>query len=161
MPSFDTVCEAEMTKVKNGVDNTAKEIATRFDFKGTSASVELKDKEFTLIGDADFHLSQIEDVLRNKLTKQEVDVRFLDIGDVQKVGGDKVKVVIKVRNGIETDVSKKIQRQIKDSKIKVQAAIQGDAIRVTGAKRDDLQAAMALIKKDNPDIPLSFNNFRD
>ena len=161
MPSFDTVCEAEMTKVKNGVDNTAKEIATRFDFKGTSASVELKDKEITLIGDADFQLTQIEDVLRNKLTKQEVDVRFLDIGDVQKVGGDKVKVVIKVRNGIETDVSKKIQRQIKDSKIKVQAAIQGDAIRVTGAMRHDLQAAMALIKKDNPDIPLSFNNFRD
>jgi uncharacterized protein YajQ (UPF0234 family) len=161
MPSFDTVCEAEMTKVKNGVDNTAKEIATRFDFKGTSASVELKDKEITMIGDADFQLTQIEDVLRNKLTKQEVDVRFLDIGDLQKVGGDKVKIVIKVRNGIETEVSKKIQRQIKDSKLKVQAAIQGDAIRVTGAKRDDLQAAMALIKKENPDMPLSFNNFRD
>ena len=161
MPSFDTVCEAEMTKVKNGVENTSKEITTRFDFKGTSASIELKDKDITLIGDAQFQLDQIQDVLRNKLTKQDVDIRFLDVGDTQKIGGDKVKLVITVRNGIETEVSKKIQRQIKDSKIKVQAAIQGDAIRVTGAKRDDLQAAMALIKKDNPDIPLSFNNFRD
>jgi len=161
MPSFDTVCEAELTEVKNGVDNTAKEIATRFDFKGTSASVEIKDKEITLIGDADFQLSQIKDVLNNKLTKRYVDIRFLDIGDVQKAGGDKVKQVIKVRNGIESDVAKKIQRIIKDSKIKVQAAIQGDAVRVTGAKRDDLQAAMALIRKEVPDLPLSFNNFRD
>jgi len=161
MPSFDTVCEAELTEVKNGVDNTAKEIATRFDFKGTSASVEIKDKEITLIGDADFQLTQIKDVLNNKLTKRNVDIRFLDIGDVQKVGGDKVKQVIKVRNGIESDAAKKIQRVIKDSKIKVQAAIQGDAVRVTGAKRDDLQAAMALIRKEMPDLPLSFNNFRD
>jgi uncharacterized protein YajQ (UPF0234 family) len=143
------------------VDNTAKEIGTRFDFKGTSASIELKDKEITLIGDADFQIQQIEDVLHSKLTKRGVDVRFLDKGDVTKIGGDKVKLVIKVRNGIETEVSKKIQRLIKDSKIKVQAAIQGDAVRVTGAKRDDLQAAMALIKKDVPDVPLSFNNFRD
>ena len=161
MPSFDTVCEAEMTKVKNGVENTSKEITTRFDFKGTSASIELKDKDITLIGDAEFQLDQIQDVLRNKLTKQDVDIRFLDVGDTQKIGGDKVKLVITVRNGIETEVSKKIQRQIKDSKMKVQAAIQGEAIRVTGAKRDDLQGAMALIKKENPDIPLSFNNFRD
>ncbi|MBI2751228.1 MAG: YajQ family cyclic di-GMP-binding protein [Burkholderiales bacterium] len=161
MPSFDTVCEADLVKVKNGVENSSKEIATRFDFKGTSAAISLKDKEITLIGDAEFQLDQIQDVLRNKLTKQEVDVRFLDVGDVQKMGGDKVKVVIKVRNGIETEVSKKIQRLIKDSKIKVQAAIQGDAVRVTGAKRDDLQAAMALIRKDIADLPLSFNNFRD
>jgi uncharacterized protein YajQ (UPF0234 family) len=161
MPSFDTVCEPDLTEVKNGVDNTAKEIGTRFDFKGTSASIELKDKEITLIGDADFQLQQIQDVLHSKLTKRNVDVRFLDKGDVQKIGGDKVKQVIKVRNGIETEVGKKIQRLIKDSKIKVQAAIQGDAVRVTGAKRDDLQAAMALIKKDVSDVPLSFNNFRD
>jgi uncharacterized protein YajQ (UPF0234 family) len=161
MPSFDTVCEPDLTEVKNGVENTAKEITTRFDFKGTSAKIEIKDKEITLIGDAEFQLDQIEDVLRNKLTKQEVDVRFLDRGDVQKMGGDKVKQVIKVRNGIETEVGKKIQRIIKDSKLKVQAAIQGDAVRVTGAKRDDLQAAMALIKKEVADLPLSFNNFRD
>lgn len=161
MPSFDTVCEADLVKVKNAVDNSAKEIATRFDFKGTSAAIELKDKEITVIGDADFQLDQIADVLRNKLTKQEVDVRFLDFGDLQKMGGDKVKRVIKVRNGIESELAKKIQRLIKDSKMKVQAAIQGDAVRVTGTKRDDLQAAMALIRKDVADIPLSFNNFRD
>ena len=158
MPSFDTVCEANLVDVKNGVDNTIKEISTRFDFKGTSASIEIKDKEITMIGDADFQLTQILDVLRNKLTKRNVDVRFLDMGDVQKMGGDKVKQIIKVRNGIETEMSKKIQRLIKDSKLKVQAAIQGDAVRVTGAKRDDLQAAMALIKKDIADVPLSFNN---
>jgi cyclic-di-GMP-binding protein len=161
MPSFDTVCEANLPEVKNAVENTAKEIATRFDFKGTAAAVELKEKDITLIGDAEFQLTQIEDILRNKLTKRSVDVRFLDKGDVQKIGGDKVKQVIKVRNGIETETSKKIQRMIKDSKLKVQAAIQGDAVRITGAKRDDLQAAMALIKKDVPDMPLSFNNFRD
>jgi len=161
MPSFDTVCEANLVEVKNGVDNTAKEIATRFDFKNTPAAIEIKDKEITLIGNADFQLAQIEDILRNKLTKRGVDVRFLDLGEVQKIGGDKVKRVIKVRNGIETEMSKKIQRLIKDSKLKVQAAIQGDAVRISGAKRDDLQAAMALIKKDIADLPLSFNNFRD
>ena len=161
MPSFDTVCEAELVDVKNGVENTAKEIATRFDFKGTSASIEIKDKEITLIGDAEFQLTQIEDVLRNKLTKRNVDVRFLDAGDVQKMGGDKVKQVIKVRNGIESELGKKIQRLIKDSKLKVQAAIQGDSVRVTGAKRDDLQAAMALLRKEISGVPISFNNFRD
>ena len=161
MPSFDTVCEANLVKVKNGVENTTKEITTRFDFKGTSAKIEIKDKEITLIGDAEFQLDQIEDVLRNKLTKQEVDVRFLDKGDVQKMGGDKVKVVSKVRNGIEAELSKKIQRLLKDSKLKVQASIQEEKVRVTGAKRDDLQAAMALIRKEVTDIPLSFDNFRD
>ncbi len=161
MPSFDTVCEPNLVEVKNAVENAAKEIGTRFDFKGTGASIELKDKEITLIGDADFQLVQIDDILRAKLTKRSVDVRYLDVGDVQKIGCDKVKQVIKVREGIATEDSKKIQRLIKDSKIKVQASIQGDAVRVTGAKRDDLQAAMAMIKKDMADIPLSFNNFRD
>lgn len=161
MPSFDTVCEADFVEVKNAVENSAKEIGTRFDFKGTSAGVELKDKEITMFGDADFQLVQVEDILRAKLTKRNVDVRFLDKGSVQKIGGDKVKQVIKVRNGIEQDLAKKIQKIIKDSKMKVQAAIQGDAVRITGAKRDDLQAAMALLKKDVTDVPLSFNNFRD
>ncbi|MEY4676902.1 MAG: hypothetical protein RLZZ470_1409 [Pseudomonadota bacterium] len=161
MPSFDTVCEADVVEVKNAVENTAKEITTRFDFKGTSAAIELKDKDITLIGDSDFQLQQIDDILRNKLAKRNVDVRFLDKGDVQKMGGDKVKQVIKVRNGIATEDAKKIQRIIKDSKLKVQAAIQGESVRVTGAKRDDLQAAMALIRKDMTDLPLSFDNFRD
>lgn len=161
MPSFDTVCEANLVEVKNAVENAAKEISTRFDFKGTSAAIELKDKEITLYGDAEFQLDQVEDILRNKLTKRNVDVRFLDKGAVQKIGGDKVKQVVKVRNGIESEAAKKIQKLIKDSKLKVQAAIQGDAVRVTGAKRDDLQTAMALIRKDITDIPVDFNNFRD
>ncbi len=161
MPSFDTVCEAKMVDVKHAVENTSKEISTRFDFKGTPAAIDLKDKDITLTGNADFQLKQIEDVLRNKLTKQNVDVRFLDIGDVQKIGGDKVKVLIKVRDGIETELAKKMQRIIKDSKIKVQAAIQDGKLRVSGAKRDDLQATMALLKKEIADIPLGFDNFRD
>jgi cyclic-di-GMP-binding protein len=161
MPSFDTVCEPNLVEVKNAVDNATKEIGTRFDFKGTSAALEIKDKEITLFGDAEFQLQQVEDLLNGKLAKRNVDVRFLDKGSVQKVGGDKVKQVIKVRNGIESEQAKKIHKAIKDSKLKVQAAIQGDAVRVTGAKRDDLQAAMALIRKEVPDLPLSFNNFRD
>lgn len=161
MPSFDTVCEPNMVEVRNAVDTSAKEIGTRFDFKGTSAAIELKDKDITMFGDADFQLTQVEDVLRAKLTKRNVDVRFLDIGKVEKIGGDKVKQVIKVKNGIATEDAKKITRLVKDSKLKVQASIQGDAVRITGAKRDDLQAAMAFLKTDMPDLPLSFDNFRD
>ncbi len=161
MPSFDTVLEADLVKVKNSVENTAKEIGTRFDFKGTAAAIELKDKEITLIGDSDFQLDQINDILRNKMTKSGVDVRFLNAGKAEKIGGDKVKQLIKVRNGIETEQAKKISQLIKSSKVKVQASIQGDAVRVTGAKRDDLQAAMAMIRAELPDMPLSFNNFRD
>ena len=161
MPSFDTVCDPDMVEVKNAVENAAKEIGTRFDFKGTSAGIELKDKEITLLGDAEFQLQQVEDILRNKLTKRNVDVRFLDKGAVQKIGGDKVKQVVKVRSGIAGEDAKKIQRLIKDSKLKVQAAIQGDSVRVTGAKRDDLQAVMALLRKDMAELPLSFDNFRD
>ncbi len=161
MPSFDTVLEADFVEVKNAVENAAKEIGTRFDFKGTSAAIELKDKEITMYGDAEFQLQQVEDILRNKLTKRSVDVRFMDVQTPQKIGGDKLKQAVKIKNGIESDLAKKIQKLIKDSKMKVQAAIQGDAVRVTGAKRDDLQAAMALIRKELPDHPLSFNNFRD
>ena len=161
MPSFDTVLEADFVEVKNAVDNSSKEIGTRFDFKGTSAAVELKDKEITLFGDAEFQLQQVEDILRNKLTKRNVDVRFMDVQPAQKIGGDKVKQVVKIKNGIESELAKKIQKLSKDSKMKVQAAIQGDAVRITGAKRDDLQAAMALIRTELADHPLSFNNFRD
>ena len=161
MPSFDTVCEPNLVEVKNAVENTAKEIGTRFDFKGTSAGIEIKDKEITLLGDAEFQLQQVEDILRNKLTKRNVDVRFLDMGKVEKIGGDKVKQVVKVRNGIESELAKKIQKLVKESKLKLQASIQGESVRVTGAKRDDLQAAMALIRKDITDVPLSFDNFRD
>ena len=161
MPSFDTTLEADMIEVKNAVEQTLKEIGTRFDFKGTSATLELKDKDITLIGDSDFQLQQIDDILRNKLTKRKVDVRFLDAGKVEKIGGDKVKQVHKVRNGISTEDGKKIQQAIKASKMKVQAAIQDGKVRVTGAKRDDLQAAMALIRKEMSELPLGYDNFRD
>jgi uncharacterized protein YajQ (UPF0234 family) len=161
MPSFDTVCEPNMVEVKNAVENAAKEIGTRFDFKGTAAAIEIKDKEISLVGDADFQLQQIMDILVGKLAKRNVDVRFLDKGEVQKMGGDKVKQVVKVRSGIESEQAKKIQKLIKDSKVKVQAAIQGDVVRVTGAKRDDLQATMALVRKEMAELPLSFTNFRD
>src|SRR3954464_11932687 len=154
MPSFDTVCEPNLVEVRNAVDNTAKEIGTRFDFKGTSAGIELKDKQITLFGDADFQLQQVNDVLLAKLVKRNVDVRFLDRGDVQKIGGDKVKQVIRVRSGIESDMAKKIQKIVKDSKLKVQAQIQGESVRISGAKRDDLQAAMALVRKEVTDVPL-------
>ena len=161
MPSFDVVSEADMIEVKNAVEQSNKEITTRFDFKGSSAKVEQKDNELTAYADAEFQLSQVRDVLTNKLAKRKVDVRFLDAGKIEKIGGDKVKQVIKIKNGIETEDAKKIVRVIKDSKMKVQASIQGEAVRVTGAKRDDLQAAMALLRKDVPEMPLEFNNFRD
>ena len=161
MPSFDTVLEADLVKVKNAVENSAKEIGTRFDFKGTAAAIELKDKDIILTGDGDFQIDQINDILRSKLTKAGVDVRFLDLGKIEKIGGDKVRQTSKVRNGIAGEDAKKIQQLIKGSKLKVQGSIQGDAVRVTGTKRDDLQAAMALIRTEMKDLPLSFNNFRD
>ena len=162
MPSFDTVLEPNLVEVRNAIDQTAKEIGTRFDFKGSSAKVELKEKEITVWADSDFQIGQVMDVLIAKLTKRTVDIRFLDrTAKIEKIGGDKVKQLIVVKNGIDSDTAKKIQNIVKQSKIKVQAAIQGDTVRVTGTKRDDLQAAMALVRKEIPDAPLSFNNFRD
>jgi uncharacterized protein YajQ (UPF0234 family) len=161
MPSFDVVSEANQVEVKNAVDQANKEITTRFDFKGSDARVEQKERELTAYADSEFQLGQVREVLTTKMTKRNVDVRFLDLGKIEKIGGDKVKQVIKVKNGIESDAAKKIQRLIKDSKIKVQASIQGDALRVQGTKRDDLQSTIALLKKEVTDLPLEFNNFRD
>lgn len=161
MPSFDVTLEANLAELRNAVEQTGKEISTRFDFKGTSAKVEQKDRELTLFADSDFQVGQVRDVLVGKCAKRGVDVRFLDVGSVEKMGGDKVKQVIKVRHGIGAEDAKKIVRIIKDSKMKVQASIQGDAVRVVGGKRDDLQQAIALIKKEAADLPLSFGNFRD
>ncbi len=161
MPSFDVVSEANQVEVKNAVEQSNKEITTRFDFKGSDARVEQKERELTAFADSEFQLSQVRDVLTTKMSKRNVDVRFLDIGKIEKIGGDKVKQVIKIKNGIESEAAKKIQRIIKDSKTTVQASIQGDALRVTGAKRDDLQATMALLRKEVTDLPLEFNNFRD
>ena len=162
MPSFDAVLEPDLVEVRNAVDNTAKEIGTRFDFKGSSAKVELKEKALTVYADSDFQIGQVMDILTAKLTKRNVDVRYIDrSAKIEKIGGDKVKQLITVKSGIDSDTAKKIQNLIKQSKLKVQAAIQGDTVRVTGGKRDDLQTAMALIRKDVADAPLTFNNFRD
>jgi uncharacterized protein YajQ (UPF0234 family) len=163
MPSFDTKLDPNLEAVGNAADTTSKEIATRFDFKGTSAAVEFnkKDKEVVVFGDSDFQIDQVRDVLYNKLTKQKVDIRFMDVGKVEKIGGDKVKQVVTVKTGIETELAKKIVRIIKDSKLKVQASIQGDEVRVSGAKRDLLQEAIALVRKSIDEFPLQFQNFRD
>jgi uncharacterized protein YajQ (UPF0234 family) len=162
MPSFDTVLEPNLVEVRNAVDQTAKEIGTRFDFKGSSARVELKDKELTVYADSDFQISQVTDILLAKLTKRSVDIRFLDrSAKIEKIGGDKVKQLVTVKNGIDSETGKKIQSLIKQGKLKVQAAIQGDTVRITGAKRDDLQTAMAQIRQAISEVPLSFNNFRD
>jgi len=161
MPSFDVVSEPDMIEVKNALEQANKEISTRFDFKGSDARVELKEQELTMYADDDFKLSQVKDVLINKMAKRQVDVRFLKDGKKDKISGDKMKQVIEIQKGIQGDLAKKIVRVIKDNKIKVQASIQGDAVRVTGAKRDDLQATMALLRKDVPESPLTFNNFRD
>ena len=162
MPSFDAVLEPNLVEVKNAVDQAAKEIGTRFDFKGTSARVELKDKEITLYGDSDFQINQVTDVLLAKLSKRSVDARFLDReSKIEKIGGDKVKQLVIVKSGIDGETAKKLQTAVKQSKLKVQASIQGDTVRVSGGKRDDLQAAIAMIRKEIADQPLSFTNFRD
>ena len=161
MPSFDIVSEVNQVEVRNAVDQTNKEVSTRFDFKGSDARVEPAEGTLTLYADDDFKLSQVTDILTAKLTKRGVDIRALKHGDVQKVSGNKVKQIITVRVGIEQELSKKIVKLIKDSKMKVQASIQGDAVRVSGAKRDILQEAIALVKKSITDFPVQFNNFRD
>lgn len=164
MPSFDVKLEPNMVNIGHGVENSKKEVSTRFDFKGTSASVELKEKEKEIhtIGDSDFQLEQLEAVLYGKLTKQSVVISFLDKQDkIEKLGGDKVRQVYKIRNGIESDLAKKIIAAIKDSKLKVQGAIQGDTVRVTGKNRDDLQGAIAMLKKAFADKPFEYGNFRD
>lgn len=161
MPSFDVVLEANMVEVRNAIEQTNKEISTRFDFRGSDARVEQKERELTAFADSEFQLNQLKDVLTGKMTKRRVDVRFMDEGKVEKIGGDKVKQVIRIRNGLESDAAKKIVRLVKDSKLKVQASIQGDAVRVSGAKRDDLQSTIAMLKKEVTDLPLEYNNFRD
>jgi len=166
MPSFDTVIEPNLVELRNAVDQATKEIGTRFDFKGSSAQIDLNDKsakerELLLWGDSDFQLDQVRDVLLGRLSKRGVDIRFLDFSEKpQKMGGDRLKLRVAVKSGIDAESAKKIQVSIKASKLKVQGAIQGDAVRVTGTKRDDLQAAMALLRKELPDLPLSFDNFR-
>ena len=161
MPSFDIVSEADMVEVHNALDQANKEIANRFDFKGSDARIEQKERELTAFADDEFKLGQVRDVLLSKCAKRNVDVRFLDYGDPQKIGGDKMKQLVTIRHGVSGDLAKKIVRLVKDSKIKVQASIQGDTVRVSGAKRDDLQSVIALLKKEITDVPLAYKNFRD
>ncbi|HWJ04621.1 MAG TPA: YajQ family cyclic di-GMP-binding protein [Steroidobacteraceae bacterium] len=160
MPSFDIVSEVDAHEVSNAVDQAAREVSQRFDFKGTNAKFELKDSVVTLSAQADFQLKQMLEILRLKLSKRGIDVACLKV-DEPVVTGQTAKQVATLREGIETELGKKIQRQIKDSKLKVQAALQDRQVRVTGKNRDDLQAAIALVRKGEYDLPLQFTNFRD
>ena len=162
MPSFDIVMEPNMVEVRNAMDQSIKEIETRFDFKGTEAKCELNDKTVVLYGDSDFQLEQVLNVVVSKMARRNVDIRFLDLSaKPEKVGGNLLKQTIIIKCGLETDQAKKIVKTIKDEKMKVQAAIQGDSVRVSGKKRDDLQEAMAILREKVKDLPLAFNNFRD
>ena len=161
MPSFDITSEINKVELKNALEQVNKEIGTRFDFKGSDARIEEKELVLTVYADDDFKLKQVLEILTSRCAKRGVDVRAFDMQDVERAGGDKVKQSIKVRNGIETEMGKKIVRLIKDAKLKVQAGIQGEAVRIAGAKRDDLQDAIALVKKSITEVPLQFGNFRD
>ena len=163
MPSFDITCQANAVELKNAVETANKEIANRFDFKGSDARFELKEKEHEIIAFADdeFKLGQVRDVLMAKMSKRGVDVRFLKPGDPEKIGGDKMKQAIEVKNGVDQELAKKIVKMIKDAKVKVTASIQGDVVRVTGSKKDDLQAAIQLVRSGVTDVPLKYENFRD
>ncbi len=161
MPSFDITSEVDKVELHNAVDQANKEIGNRFDFKGSDARVEQGENLLTLYADDEFKLDQVVDVLTGKMAKRNVDVRFLDRGEIQKVSGNKVKQEVKVKNGIATEDAKKIVKLFKDSKLKVQASIQGDSVRVSGAKRDTLQEAIVLARKEMSELPLAFGNFRD
>jgi len=164
MPTFDITSEADMVALKNAIDVSGRQITNRYDFKGTSANVELneKDKVVTLFGDSDFQLDQIKDILFPALEKKEPDSsKRLEAQDVQKVSGNKVKQQLNIKDGIDSDLAKRLVKLIKDSGLKVQASIQGDTVRVTGAKRDVLQDTIAYVKKSVTDFPLKFGNFRD
>ena len=161
MPSFDIVSQVDRQEVKNAVEQTNKEVSNRFDFKGSDARIEQNELVLTVYADDDFKLAQVTDVLRGRLAKRNVDVRSLEPGAIEKISGDKVKRPITVKVGVPQEKAKAIQKLIKDSRLKVAASIQGDAVRVSGAKKDDLQAAIQLVKQSVADLPLQFINFRD
>jgi cyclic-di-GMP-binding protein len=163
MPSFDIVSEVNHVEIRNAVDQCNKEISNRFDFKGSDARVEIdeKDKTLAVFADDEFKLRQVRDVMTGKLAKRGVDIRALEPGKLEPVSGNKVKETIKVREGVEQERAKTLVKLIKDSKLKVQASIQGDVVRVSGAKRDDLQQVITMMKKNVTDYPLQFANFRD
>ena len=161
MPSFDIMCEANAVEVKNAVAQANKEIANRYDFKGSDARIEQKENELTAFADDEFKLGQVRDVLLAKMAKRGVDARFLEMKDAEKIGGDKVKQKMTVKNGVETVLAKKIVQMLKDAKLKVTASIQGDVVRVSGNKKDDLQSAIQAVRTGITEVPLKFDNFRD
>ena len=161
MPSFDVVCKPDLIELRNAVDQVNKEIGTRFDFKGSDSKVELNENTIMVYADDDFKLEQVAEIIRNKCAKRNVDVRFLTFDKKVKISGDKIKQTVTVKNGLDKDLAKQVVKEIKDSKMKVQASIQGDTVRIQGAKRDDLQSAIALLKQKVTETPLGFENFRD
>ncbi len=161
MPSFDIMSEVDLVALRNAVDVANRKISGRYDFKGTDARVEQSEKLLTLFGDSAFQLDQMKALLLPEMTAKKIDIRCLEYGELQKMGGNKVKQELTVRVGVPQDLAKKVVKLLKDGKLKVQAAIQGDVVRVTGAKRDVLQEAIALVKKDVADFPLQFGNFRE
>jgi uncharacterized protein YajQ (UPF0234 family) len=161
MPSFDIVSEVNQQEVKNAIEQANKEITNRYDFKGSDARIEQKEMELSVFADDQFKLGQVMDVLRNRLAKRNVDVRSLELGTLEKISGDKVKQPVKVKVGIAQDKAKSIVKLLKDAKLKVNGSIQGEAVRVQGAKKDDLQSAIQLVRTSVTDVPLQFTNFRD
>ena len=161
MPSFDIVSDGNRQEVKNAVEQANKEVANRYDFKGSDARVEQNELVLTVFADDEFKLGQVMDVLRGRLAKRNVDIRTLELGAIEKISGDKVKRLVTVKVGIPQEKSKQIQKLVKDSKLKVAASIQGDAVRISGGKKDDLQAAIQLVRTSVADLPLQFMNFRD
>jgi cyclic-di-GMP-binding protein len=160
MPSFDIVSEVNMPEVNNAVDQASREVGTRFDFKGVEASFEVAETEITVTAESDFQIQQMMEILRGKLVKRSVDVKSMQEGDIQQ-SGKRAIMKVTIQQGIEADMARKIVKQIKDKKLKVQTAIQGEKLRVTGKKRDDLQEVIAMLRDENPGIPLQYNNFRD
>lgn len=161
MPSFDIVSEVDSHEVRNAVEQTNKEVSSRFDFKGSDARVEQSDFVLAVYADDDFKLEQILDILRTRLTKRNIDVRCLERGVIEKVSGNKVKQIVTVKTGLETELAKKIAKILKESKLKIQTSIQGDSLRVSGAKKDILQESISIVKKAIIDFPLQYQNFRD
>jgi uncharacterized protein YajQ (UPF0234 family) len=161
MPSFDIVSQVDRQEVKNAVDQANKEVANRYDFKGSDARIELAELVLTVFADDEFKLGQVLDVLRGRMAKRNIDVRCIELGAVEKISGDKLKRPVTVKVGVPQDKGKQIQKLLKDAKLKVAASIQGDAIRVSGAKKDELQTAIQLVRTSITDLPLQFTNFRD
>lgn len=161
MPSFDIVSEVDKQEVRNAVEQSNKEVTNRFDFKGSDARIEQSDYALTIFADDEFKLSQVIDILSTKLVKRGIDLKCLDYGKLEKVTGNKVKQLVTVKVGIDSDLAKRVVKLIKDSKLKVQASIQGEAVRVSGAKKDLLQETIALVRKADWGFPLQFQNFRD